>query len=154
MFRLLCAALLVALAFASPVQAQPASQPLELVRSFYAPDFDEQQMPLTDRLQKLLDAAIANSRKHDMPVSGLDFSWILNAQDAEPDFDKTLKFAEIERKKASAVIRVTFRNGRDEELLYEMKQENGRWLVDDIRYLKGQPARLSEMLRTGAQEKP
>jgi len=153
-FRSLCASLFLALALVLPAHAQQANQPLELVRSFYAPDFDEQRMPLSNRLQKLLDAAIDNSRKHDMPVSGLDFSWILNAQDAEPDFDKTLKFSETEHKKTSALIRVTFHNGRDEELLYEMKQESGRWVVDDIRYLKGQPTRLSDMLRAGAQEKP
>lgn len=130
------------------------SQPLELVRSFYAPGFEEEKMPLSARLQGLLDAAIANSRKHNAPVTGLDFSWILNAQDAEPDFDKTLSFSETKRGTTEASVRVTFKNGRDEELRYDLKYENGRTVVDDIHYLSGRPTSLSRMLADGAKEQP
>lgn len=155
MIRILLAALALALGLSPQVLAQaPASQPLELVRSFYQPGYDEEKMPLSTRLEKLADAAIGNSRKHNAPVTGLDFSWILNAQDAEPGFDKTLKFSEVKRSANEAAIRVTFTNGREEELLYEMKQQNGKWVVDDIRYLRGQPTTLSKMLETGAKETP
>lgn len=155
MIRILLAALALALGLSPQVFAQaPGSQPLELVRSFYQPGYDEEKMPLSTRLEKLADAAIANSRKHNAPVTGLDFSWILNAQDAEPGFDKTLKFSEVKRSANDASIRVTFSNGREEELLYEMKQQNGKWVVDDIRYLRGQPTTLSKMLETGAKETP
>jgi hypothetical protein len=139
----------------SPLWSFAQTPPLELVRSFYVPGFDEDKLPLSPRLSKLRDAAIANSKKHNAPVTGLDFSWILNAQDAEPGFDKTLKFTELKRSTADATVRVTFHNGREEELLYELKQQNGKWVVDDIRYLKGvPPTSLAKMLEAGAKETP
>ncbi len=134
--------------------AQAPAQPLELVRSFYAPGFDNLSMPLSDRLEALAEAAMANSRKHDAPVTGLDFAWILNAQDAEPGFENTLAFAELKRGADEVTIRVTFNNGRDEELLYELRQQDGKWVVDDIRYLRGEATTLSKMLQTGATETP
>ena len=145
-------ALLVLLA---PLAARAQSgEAIDLVRSFYVPGFDEEKMPLSSRLKTLFDAALANSKQHDMPVSGLDFSWILNAQDAEPGFDKTLQFAELKRTPNAATIRVTFRNGRQEELRYEMKREGGKMVVDDIHYVTGQPTSLGKMLVEGANEKP
>jgi hypothetical protein len=137
-----------------PLWSHAQTTPLELVRSFYAPGFDEEKLPLSPRLSQLLDAAIANSKKHNAPVTGLDFSWILNAQDAEPGFDKTLTFAELKRSASDATVRVTFYNGREEELLYELKRAGGNWVIDDIRYLRGTPASLSQMLETGAKETP
>jgi hypothetical protein len=151
--RLLISCLALLLLLAPPLAAQ-TSAPLDLVRSFYAPGFDEDKLPLSPRLTKLLDAAIANSKKHNAPVTGLDFSWILNAQDAEPGFDKTLKFAELTRSASDASVRVTFYNGREEELVYELKQQGGKWVIDDIRYLRNQPTTLSRMLETGAKETP
>lgn len=150
---LACFALTMALAIA-PIHAQAPVQPLELVRSFYAPGFDNLAMPLSHRLEALAEAAMANSRKHDAPVTGLDFAWILNAQDAEPGFENTLAFAELKRGADEATIGVTFHNGRDEELHYELRQQNGKWVVDDIRYLRGEATTLSKMLQTGATETP
>jgi hypothetical protein len=145
---------LAVVALLLPLWSFAQTSPLELVRSFYVPGFDEDKLPFSPRLSKLLDAAIANSKKHNAPVTGLDFSWILNAQDAEPGFDKTLKFAELKRSATDATVRVSFTNGREEELLYELKQQNGKWVVDDIRYLKGTPTSLAKMLETGAKETP
>ena len=39
---------------------------------------------------------------------------------------------------------------RPRELLYNLVLENGRWLIDDVRSLKGSPWVLSELLRQGA----
>ena len=44
--------------------------------------------------------------------------------------------------------------GREEELVYELKQQGGKWVIDDIRYLRNQPTTLSRMLETGAKETP
>jgi len=134
--------------------AQAPSEPLALVRSFYAPGFNEDKMPLSQRLTQLLDAAIANSRKHNAPVTGLDFAWTVNAQDTQPGYERTLQFGEIARSDAAAIIRVAFHNGRDEELRYELIRENGKWVVDDIRYMRGEATTLSKMLKTGATEQP
>lgn len=134
--------------------AQTPAEPLALVRSFYVPGFNEDTMPLSERLTKLLDAAIANSRKHNAPVTGLDFAWTVNAQDTQPGFERTLQFGEIARSDSTALIRVAFHNGRDEELHYQLIRENGSWVVDDIRYLRGDPTTLSKMLATGASETP
>lgn len=145
---------LTLLASALPGLAQAPSEPLALVRSFYAPGFNEDNMPLSQRLTTLLDAAIANSRKHNAPVTGLDFAWTVNAQDTEPGYERTLQFGEIARSDAAALIRVAFHNGRDEELRYELIREHGKWVVDDIGYLRGEATTLSKMLKTGATEQP
>lgn len=151
--RILIALLALALA-ALPAGAQTPSEPLDLVRSFYVPGYNENAMPLSARLTRLLDAAVANSRKHNMPVQGLDFAWTVNAQDTQPGFERTLQFGQISRSEERAQIRVAFHNGRDEELRYEMLRENGKWVVDDIRYLRGDPTSLSQMLDAGAKEMP
>ena len=143
---------LIASPFASVAQAP--SEPLALVRSFYAPGFNENALPLSRRLTQLLDAAVANSRKHNAPVTGLDFAWTVNAQDTEPGYERTLQFGEIARSEQSALIRVAFHNRRDEELRYELISENGKWVVDDIRYMRGEATTLSKMLKTGATEQP
>lgn len=134
--------------------AQAPSEPLTLVRSFYAPGFNENNMPLSERLTKLLDAAVANSRKHNAPVTGLDFAWTVNAQDTQPGYERTLQIGEIARSDGSALIRVAFHNRRDEELRYELIRESGKWVVDDIRYMRGEATTLSKMLKTGATEEP
>lgn len=149
----LLATLSCALFAAMPTRAQ-GTEPLALVRSFYAPDYRNDLMPLSQRLGALLDAAIANSRKIDAPVSGLDFAWQLNAQDSEPGFEKTLTLAETARDARTATVRASFRNGRDEELEYRLLRENGIWTIDDILYLKGEQTSLSQMLIDGANEKP
>lgn len=149
----LSCALFVAPFATSPARAQSA-EPLALVGSFYAPGYRNDLMPLSQRLGALFDAAIANSRKIDAPVSGLDFAWQLNAQDSEPGFEKTLKLAETARDARTATVRASFRNGREEELEYRLLRENGVWTIDDILYLKGEPASLSGMLIDGANEKP
>lgn len=153
--RRVLVALLFALALSpAAAPAQPGPEPLDLVRGFYAPDYRNDQMPLSPRLGALLDAAIANSRKHDAPVTGLDFAWQLNAQDAEPGFEKTLKLAQTALSADSATVRASFHNGREEEIDYRLLRQNGRWVVDDIDYLKGEATSLSEMLKTGASETP
>jgi len=141
---------------ASPFSAfaQAPSEPLALVRSFYAPGFNENAMPLSQRLTRLLDAAVANSRKHNAPVTGLDFAWTVNAQDTQPGYERSLQFGEIARSDSAALIRVAFHNGRDEDLRYELISENGKWVVDDIRYMRGEATTLSKMLKTGATEQP
>lgn len=149
----LLATLSCALFAATPTRAQ-GTEPLALVSSFYAPDYRNDRMPLSQRLGALLDAAIANSRKIDAPVSGLDFAWQLNAQDSEPGFEKTLTLAETARDAQTATVRASFRNGRDEELEYRLLRENGIWTIDDILYLKGDQTSLSQMLIDGANEKP
>ena len=57
----LLATLSCALFAAMPTRAQ-GTEPLALVRSFYAPDYRNDLMPLSQRLGALLDAAIANCR--------------------------------------------------------------------------------------------
>lgn len=138
-----------------PARAQAPADPLEMVRSFYAPGYNENVMPLSARLTSLLDAAVANSKRHNAPVSGLDFAWTTNSQDTHAGYERSLQFGQIRREEDSALIRVAFYNGRDEELRYEMKRENGKWVVDDILYLRSRPpTTLAKMLIAGAKEAP
>ena len=133
--------------------AQPA-EPMAITQGFYKEGFSNLEMPLSARLQALLDAAMENSRKINGPVPGIDFAWQLNAQDSLPGFQTTLRFAELRRSPTAATVQTTFNNARDEEIHFEFVLENGAWVIDDIVYLRDGPDLLSKMLIDGANEKP
>ena len=149
------ALLCLALPVQTQAQAQPAAaDPAALVRSFYVANFNDQAMPLSARLARLLDAASANSKKINGPVQGIDFAWHMNAQDANDGWEKTARISEIKRADERASVRATFRNNnRDNELHYELVRENGRWQVDDVASVRGDKWVLSQMLMRGAKEK-
>ena len=147
---------LAALVAAPPAQAQAQTQaePMALVKSFYVANFNDEKMPLSARLAKLLDAAIANSKKINSPVEGLDFAWTMNAQDAEDGWEKSAKISETKRQDDRATVRALFRNNkRDNELLFDMVREGGKWKVDDISSVLRDKWVLSQMLLRGAKEK-
>jgi hypothetical protein len=139
--------------FAALASAQTAVTPLQLVQSFYAPNFDEERMPLSARLADVLKRAQAKSRELDEPVAGLDFSWTMGAQDAEDGWQKTLRLAVVKADDRKAAVQVTFRlfarNG-ERELHYELVRENGRWVVDDILYVDQDNDTLAGLLEKGA----
>lgn len=146
---------LLFLALTAPALAQqPPADPVALIRSFYVPGYNEsEQMPLTPRLATLFKAALANSRKIDAPVAGIDFSWTLNGQDSEEGTLKSVKIGEPVRQGAKAQVKVTFRNGGPMELQYDLVEAAGQWRVDDIHSLGKPRWTLSKMLALGAKEK-
>jgi hypothetical protein len=144
---------LIALLFATFAPGQAAAQataePMRLVKSFYARDYDEEKMPLSAPLRKLHGCVVALSNKRDEPLAGLNFVWTLGAQDAEEGWEKTLGFKELDRAQGRATIQATFRNGDPQEIRYHMIREKGRWVVDDIQYLTGEKTTLSALFRLG-----
>ena len=139
-----------ALAFAQ----SPPADPVELVKSFYVPNYNESEsMPLSPRLEKLFKAASDNSKKLDQPVAGLDFSWTLNGQDSEENTLKTVKVGAPAKQGRKTIIRVAFRNGGPMELQYDLVEVGGKWLVDDIHSVRKPKWTLSRMLDMGAKEK-
>ncbi|WP_342360512.1 DUF3828 domain-containing protein [Terrarubrum flagellatum] len=146
------AALLVALAsFAAQAQT---TEPIDVVRKFYAQPPVENYTPYSKRLAGLYDAASAKSKELEEPVSGVDFDPTINGQDAEPNFQKTLRYQQTQRGGDRARIKVTFKNGRQSELWFDMILENNRWLVDDIQSVRGEAKWVfSKLLMDGAQGK-
>lgn len=145
-------ALVLALA-TSIAPAQTRDEPLKLVKSFYAKNYDEQKMPFSERLKSLLTRAQAKSKALDEPVAGLDFSWTLGAQDADDGWEKTTRFAVKKADERQATIQVTFRltaKGPRQDLQYLLEREKGRWVIADIVYAGPDRTSLSQLFEQGA----
>jgi hypothetical protein len=144
---------LVLVLFAAVALAQTAVTPLQLVQSFYAPNFDEERMPLSARLADVLKRAQAKSKELDEPVAGLDFSWTMGAQDADDGWEKTSRFAVLKSDANRAVVQTTIRLFAKEpvrEIHYLLEHEQGRWVVGDIVYLGPDRTTLAQLLERGA----
>ena len=139
-----------ALCFAAgPALAQKDAGPLQLVKRFYAPNFDERTLPMSRNLRSLFLAAKSRSDRDEEPVAGLDFSWTTGAQDAEEGFERTLTIKTLVQTLGNAIVEVRFRNGGPQHLQYRMAKEGGRWVVDDIEYLTAKE-RLAKLFEKGA----
>jgi len=147
---ILCAGF--AMAFLAPAGgARAADHPaLTLVKSFYKPNFPDDKIPFSARLARLHRAAAARAKKDGGVVSGLDFSWVSNGQDAEDGWEKTAKFTVETAAADAAGVRVTFNNGTAQTLTYSLVRQGGKWKVDDIAYAGEDAARLSELFEKGA----
>ena len=123
------------------------------MRWFYPLRPETAPAPFSQRLQKLQDLAIANSRKLNAPVSGIDFAFQVNAQDTEPGYEKSLRIIVRRNDGKRARVRVSLRNFRNVELVFELVPENGKWVVDEVRSIREPRWVLSRLLITGAREK-
>ncbi len=133
---------------AAPVLAQDQG-PIQLVRRFYRPGFDERQMPLSRPLRQLVAAAMERSRRLDEPVAGLDFAWATGTQDGDEDIERTLVVRTVVQTLGNAVVEARFRDPEPRVVQYRVVKEEGRWVIDDIEY----PAirqRLAKLLARGA----
>ncbi|HVL73963.1 MAG TPA: DUF3828 domain-containing protein [Beijerinckiaceae bacterium] len=144
--------LLAALAalLATPAPAQPAD-PVAVVRGFYREGAGDHQ-PFSRRLAALYQAALENSSVREIPVAGLDFDPAINGQDTEPDTYRSARFAVASQRGDRATVTATFRNGGPQEIRFDLVREGGRWLVDEIRSLKGERWVWSELLKKGAEQ--
>lgn len=137
----------------SAALAQAKDEPLQLVKSFYRKNFDEEKLPMSQRLKALHARAEAKSKELDEPVAGLDFAWTMGAQDADDGWEKTTRFAVLKADENQTTVQVRFRLFRKErirELRYLLQRENGRWLIDDIVYVDQKGETLSHMFEMGA----
>jgi hypothetical protein len=146
--RVLLAALAALLA--SPVLAQPVD-PVAVVRGFYREGAAEYR-PFSRRLAGLYQAALENSTVREIPVAGLDFDPAVNGQDVEPETYRSARFTVASQRGDRAVVTATFRNGGPQEVRFDLVREGGRWLVDEIRSVKGERWVWSELLKKGAEQ--
>lgn len=91
-----------------------------MVKWFYPLRAETAPPPFSARLQKLQEAAAANSKRINAPVSGLDFAFQVNAQDTEPGYEKSIKFGPRRVENKRTRVRVSLRNFRQVELVYDM----------------------------------
>lgn len=133
--------------------AQASAEVTGFVRALYASPMAAQNAPVSTRLDRLRAAALANSKRINAPVAGLDFAFELNAQDSEPGFQKTLRIAQLRNDGKRARVRATFRNHRPVELWYELVRENGVWVIDDVQSRRDPRWTLSGLYTAGAKEK-
>ena len=137
----------------SPETAPLSADPVTVVKTFYPLRPETGPQPFSARLQKLFEAADANSKRLKAPVAGLDFAFQVNAQDTETGYEKTLRFSPRRNDGKRTRVRVSLRNYRAVELAYEMIFENGQWVVDDVRSLREPRWVLSRLYVNGAKEK-
>jgi len=146
------AALLPGRAGAAGTMPPDNAAPMAVVQGFYRADAHDYE-PYSRRLRALFKAAVDNSHARDIPVAGLDFDFVVNGQDNEPDTYRSARFTLVSQAGNRAEVKVTFRNGGAQELRYTLVLEGGRWLMDDVRSVAGERWLWSEMLIRGAREK-
>lgn len=141
----------------SAPSAGAATDPVEVLKLIYNPSAatppDE---PFSARLMALYQAAIARSNQLQEPVSGLDFAYSIDGQDAEEGTAASVRYHIVDQTPRQAQVNVTFTNGGPRELRYDFVNENGRWLIDEVRRIKGGDDAnwvLSELFREGAATK-
>jgi hypothetical protein len=140
----------VALLLASPAggSSQPRAEqdPVAVVRAFYKRDSIRAYEFYSARLKELFvkDNAAAGGDE-----GNLTFAFHVNGQDVDDGWEKTLNFDLIALGNDRAVVRVTFRNGRPQDIHYTLVRERGRWLIDDAKSVAAERWVLSEILKRG-----
>jgi len=152
------AVLLVAIAPAAQAQ-QPqstkqkaAADPLTPLKRIYAGEkaIANKPAPFSKRLKALENAVLKRSKELNEPVAGLDFDFRINGQDFEDGTFKSVRYRVIEQQGDRASVAVTFKNGTEQELRYDLVRENGQWLIDEVRNEKTDPWVLSKLYEAGA----
>ncbi len=134
--------------------AAPVADPLAVLRKLYFGTEAEQRfLAYSVRLTKLQDAAEAATRRVGAAVAGLDFQYHVNATTSEPGYEKTVLIAVRRNDGKQARVRVSLKNHRNVELVYDLVFENGRWVIDDVRSIREPRWILSRLYITGAREK-
>lgn len=141
------------LALVAPAAAQPFDTPEALLEAFYAPyltdDFPENEESFRSvALNALYDADAENTPAGEM--GALDFDPYIDGQDYQI---ANLEIGEPVIDGDTATVVVTFTNfGEPVEINYDLVNENGGWVIDDLKGQNGEFAyRLSEIF-AAAQE--
>lgn len=132
--RGLLLALLILLG-AGPALAQSASDPVGTVRAFYG-------APSTDDLRFYAKALRALYERDQREAAGevgrIGFDFRVNGQDTAKGWEKTLRLATLSAGEDRAEVQATFRNGRPQDIRYDLVREGGRWLIADVRAVTGE----------------
>ena len=124
-------------ALAIPARAQQKGMdPAAAVKAFYNAKPETETALYSARLAALYAAARKKSEELNEPVAGLDFSPAMSGQDADDDYQKTLKLVTEPRGAGVARVVATFRQFKTSKkattLFYSMVLEKGAWKIDDI----------------------
>jgi hypothetical protein len=131
-------------------QAAPMSDPVAVLKYVYANIDKPRAEPFSQKLAGLRAAAIKKSEEIKEPVSGLDFDYALNAQDAEPGTAKSVKYQILGQDARRASIKVSLKNGQPIELRYDLVFENNQWMIDEVWQIGGDAWALSDLYKEGA----
>lgn len=141
-------AAILAFALAAPAPTGPTprveTDAVAAVKAFYERDTIRAYEFYSARLKDLF---IDDQRPGQ--AGNLDFAFHVNAQDREDGWEKTLTFNLIAPGTDRAVVRVTFRNFRPQDLHYTMVRERGRWVIDDVKSVAAEGWVLSDILERG-----
>lgn len=138
-------------------QQPKAPDPAAAVKAYYAAKPGKESAFYSERLKALYAAASKKSEELGEPVSGIDFSPAISGQDADADFQKTLKLAAEPRGAGAARVVATFRQFRTDRkvttLHYSLVLEGNAWKIDEIENpAKGNEGWVfSKLLEAGAQ---
>lgn len=141
------------LALVAPAAAQPFDTPEALLEAFYAPyltdDFPENEESFRSAaLNALYEADAENTPAGEM--GALDFDPYIDGQDYQI---ANLEIGEPAIEGDTATVLVTFTNFDEPvEITYDLVNENGGWVIDDLEGQNGEFAyRLTEIF-AAAQE--
>lgn len=134
---------LVAMVLLAPVKratdAATFADPVTVIRAFYARDSIRAYEFYSPRLRRRFLG-------DQFRVGNLDFAFYLNAQVREKEWEKTLRIDLVSRGKDRAEVRASFRNFGPQEIHYTLVRDRGRWLIEDVRSVRGDRWVLSEIL--------
>lgn len=139
-------ALSLLLALFAPAIAQPAGDPVSVVKTIYGSSDPLTAKVYSKRLQALLDKDVKAAKGE---AGNLDFDFAANGQDTQPGYKKTLRYEPRSQAGDRASVKATFKNFEPQRLDYDLVRENGRWAVDEVRSLGKTKWVLSSVLRGG-----
>lgn len=115
--------------------AQSADDPVETVKALYAKPQSAPDAPfMTRRLARLFAAQRARARRTSDVLAGLDFDYLCACQDSDEAFKQQLTYGVSDRTAGTATVTARFPLfNASREVVFRMRRENRRWLVDDIR---------------------
>jgi hypothetical protein len=146
--RRITIAVLLAL-WAGAASAQTQADPVAYVRAIYRVQVNlpYDKVPawyswaFSPRLRALIDA---DRKEAHGEIGRIEFDPIIDAQDYQLS-DVTVSW--VSRSADHAVVDALFRNiDREQQIRYDFVRVRGRWLIDEMREMKGQRWTLSKIL--------
>jgi hypothetical protein len=141
---LLAAVLLLAVPASALAGEGRPSEPVDVVRAFYAKDSYRAYEFYSQRLKKQF---VDDDRRAGGEEGCLCFAFYLNAQDTVDGWEQSLQLDAVRKTKTRAEVKATFTNFGPQELRYDLVREHGRWLIDDVRSVVGKTWVLSRILQ-------
>ncbi len=120
-----------------PAQAPAPADPVTALRALYTkPERASVNPFLTPRLRRLYTEQQARGRRANEVMPGLDFVFACGCQDSDDAYHTRNVYRVVSRDERKAQVAVTLKLFADQPetqvITFDMLNDNGRWLIDDV----------------------